>query len=478
MKKFLLFAAVAAAMCSAQAENKLYYNTDYRADPRAVSESGTYAVFSDPDNCTGYVWNIENPSEFKPIIDTEKLGNITFEAYGVNDEGTIVGSVEITTPEHRLYWHPAVFKDGEITYLPCNIDQLGDDGTAMTGNLNYAISISNNGKIIGGYLSSRPGVESTARPSYPCLWELKDNGEWELHLYNHNELPNHQGFWTRTMMSDGTLEGTVLGGILNCGAGSMVPAIVRGSDGNIEFWNTLEQRILPVETKWGTKYWQFDFIDGFCDGWQTDYFFQGGFYGCDARGNFYGYKTRSVVPEDGIIPEDGHIKIEMGACTYNVNTGDSNHIIGESAYLTGTINDVIYLADGKMLINGAKESPLDYFDIKDQAQGITFAGVSYTSKDGRVLAAQHNVFNEARMENDPFPVMIVLDDAPVSGIEDVVADKAAPVIRGLKGAIEVQGAASVAVYDIQGRYMGNGAYHAPGLYIVKADDTTAKVIVK
>lgn len=474
MKKILLFAACAAFVCSAQAENKLYYDTENRAEARGVSPSGNYAVFTDPDNNVGYLWSRENPEVFAPIVDVDTQGDIRFDAYDVNDDGIVVGSIQ-KEDGSRVYWQPAVWQNGEFTYLPVELDKVDETGNAMTGNLNYAVRISANGQIVGGYIGSRPSLPSMGYPAYPVIWEKKDDGSWEFHRYNNIQLPDHQGFWVRTMYSDGTLEGTILGGILNCAAGSMVPALLK--DGELVYWNKLEIREFEEDTKWGTMAFEYDFIDGFKDGW--DYtFFYGGFYGSDNSGNFYGFKSSTHMPDDGSeLPYDGEVTIDNGSCVYNVFTDEWTYNIGQNGYINGIYNEVFFTANGQMIVEGKTESPLSYFGVDSQAGGIRFAGVTQTSDKGNVLAGQHNVFNDATLQDDPFPVIIVLDNAMV-GVDEIATGSQAVSVRGMKGCIDVQGAENVAVYDMQGRYMGNGSSLAPGIYVVKADDTTAKVIVK
>lgn len=290
-----------------------------------------------------------------------------------------------------------------------------------------------------------------------------------MHHYNDIELPAQQGFFVRGMVSDGTLEGTYLPGILTCAAGSYVPAYFHPGEGLV-YWDTVEKRTVTFEHK-GKWYesiaW---FIDDFYDGWNGEYF-TGGFYGCDASGNCYGWRSYPNEP----MPENGEGTFYTKAVVYNLFNKQWDERDG--AYLVGGLWKEIYLlANGDMEINGQNVEPISHFGVTGEAAGYDFVGVSYISNDGRTLVGQYQEFNPATMQYDPFPAVIELSE-PLTGVENVTAAEKAVKIQGLEGAIEVEGAQNVAVYDMQGRRVGTTGL-AAGIYVVKADETTAKVIVK
>ena len=68
-----------------------------------------------------------------------------------------------------------------------------------------------------------------------------------------------------------------------------------------------------------------------------------------------------------------------------------------------------------------------------------------------------------------------------AGIDDIVADKGEAKIFGGRGVVVVDGADKAQVYNAAGQLVGQGAGSIavePGVYVVKAGTTTAKVIVK
>lgn len=75
----------------------------------------------------------------------------------------------------------------------------------------------------------------------------------------------------------------------------------------------------------------------------------------------------------------------------------------------------------------------------------------------------------------------ILDLTGSAGINDIVADKSAAKIYGGVGVVVVDGAEKAQVYTPAGVLVGEGAGSisvAPGVYVVKAGENTAKVIVR
>lgn len=463
MKKLLLLAAIGASALAGNAETKFYFaDITKMGEARCVSPSGRYALFCDPDDEVAYLWDSENPTEFKQIND--KSVN-KFDAYGVNDLGEIVGSVPYL--RGGTYQHvPCVYSNGEYTSLPLDINAY---------NSNLAIAISNDGKIIGGYQNTKaPGVEGYT--ACPTIWTKEEDGTFTVHTYNDIDLPNHQGLWVQCMHTDGTLEGTILGGVLNCGAGGQVPALLK--DGKLVHWNKFESKDINFYYR-GTLqgYYSEPFIDGYCDGKEGDYF-AGGFLDCDAEGNFYGYRTQTVYPtvvEDGEILDYG--EITRYASVYSLKNDSWSEKESKTIYITGHNNYYIFDTNGYLWVNGEKKDPQTHFNFSNTS-GNPLAGFSRMDHAGKVIAGQYNVFNPATMNMDPFPALIVLDE-PLSGVQNVEAAKQVSVIGG-KGCINVEGAQNVAVYDMQGRKVATGAKASlpAGIYVVNADGTSVKVVVK
>lgn len=111
-----------------------------------------------------------------------------------------------------------------------------------------------------------------------------------------------------------------------------------------------------------------------------------------------------------------------------------------------------------------------------------FNAVMSVSDDGKVIGAMTKEYTEAIQGYQSYPLMIVLDEPLVdttTGIESVTTEDGVTVIV-TAGRIDVAGASEVAVYDLGGKLVGTASttYVQPGIYIVKAGDTTRKVVVK
>ena len=103
------------------------------------------------------------------------------------------------------------------------------------------------------------------------------------------------------------------------------------------------------------------------------------------------------------------------------------------------------------------------------------------STDGKVIGGNLYEINPATSSEQYYPFIIVSDKGLVdnSGISGIEAGDGVT-ISVVNGSVEVAGAASVAVYDIYGRLVGESASTSvePGVYVVRADGKVAKVLVK
>ena len=129
------------------------------------------------------------------------------------------------------------------------------------------------------------------------------------------------------------------------------------------------------------------------------------------------------------------------------------------------------------MVDGQKENVYDIFDFNTER---TLAYLNSYSADGKVIGGMTYEINPANGEAQYFPLVLVLDKA-LTGIDTVISyGQGAPYIILSAGRIDVANASEVAVYDLDGRQVGSGSSIsvAPGIYVVKADNISRKVVVK
>lgn len=461
MKKHLLYLATVSMAFSFQLNAETRY---YASDPddiygllTGISSNGQWAVVSDDDDNIAYFWQLGDPDEFEFIADDALL-------YEVADNGIAVG---------------ALFNEGKYRAAIYNYDtnewmQLPDHPAVL--NEQYARCITPDGRVIAGYEFDYAAVSELGGRYYPVVWVLnEETEEYDIITFNDLLLPDHQGFITECMTPDGKY----LGGRLYCAFAAEIPAMIDVEKHEITFWNELEIRIEPFEYK-GEIIGEFEekYIDGFHDTSSVDTF-SGEFIGCDRLGNFYGHRTVVYnVSEDGQTGDLVHY-----ACVYNYLSGEWTDVKGVSAFSVG-YNDAktIFATGAKMVVMTDDDKP----DIESIYDGLGFkcsddlSGITNGSADGKVLGGIYPILNPATNEPQYHPFMILLDN-PLSGISEIAINHNSDVmILVAKGQIEVANAKSVAVYDLKGRLVSASPSSRvnAGVYVVKADDVTRKVIVK
>lgn len=459
MKKLLLCLSLAscAFIPAMNAETKYY-----AADPvevmgmlNGISANGQYAVAADDEDNMAYMWNINSPEDFELVADKALL-------YDVANNGMAVGAIFTGTK-----FRAAIYQDNEWLQLP-------DHPSVM--NEQYANCVTADGKVIAGFeFDSAEDAEMGGR-YYPVVWTLNETtGEYERIPFNDLELPDHQGFITECMTPDGKY----LGGRLYCAAMSEIPAMIDIDKHEIIYWNTLETRIEPFEYKGEILgYFEEYYIDGYHDT-RSDNTFSGEFMACDKYGNFYGHRTVALsVSEDGQDADLAHY-----ACVYNYHSGEWLDMSALSAFSLGYDDATTLFADNAKMVVISETGEVAVESIFD-GLGFTssddISAITKGSADGKVLGGIYGIFNAAKGVPDYFPFMIVLDN-PLAGISDITIDHTSDImILVAKGQIEVAGAKSVAVYDLNGRLVSTSASTTliPGSYVVKADNVSKKVMVK
>lgn len=469
MSKHFLFLGMSACLMSSgvYAQTKTYEpSDDIIGQVTGVSDNGRFAVASDMENNLGYLWTIDNPTEFTPISSS------TFAKYvatDVADDGTVAGYVVNKDGTSR----PALYKDGEFIMLPVHEAVL---------NTAEANCITPDGKVIAGTMFLHDKTSEINGRYYPCQWTLDDNGEYVLKSYVDIDLPDHQGFLSMAQTPDGK----IIGGRLYCGAGSNVGALIE--DGQLKYFHELDTKLEPFlyrgkyegRDEDGKQIWLDDpndprivlyeeyYIDGYHDG-ATGQYFDGEFSNCDTQGNFYGARTQAID-----VTENGEGTLINSSCVYNMNNGEWTDNSSFITFLAGIGNDIIFTSNASVIINGE--------DTKLSSLGVQTShfilGVPRISADAKILGGVSYDVHPGTGERIYYPFVTVLESGlAVDGIAD---NSSAPVFNVGSGVINVTGAESVAVYDLEGRLVSRASSSnvAPGVYVVKADDTVRKVFVK
>lgn len=459
MNKHLLVATLAlfSAATPMRAETKYYASDsgDVFGLLNGISDNGNYAVVGDDESNYSYFWNIENPGEFEEVSQDALL-------YDVADNGLAVGGIF-----DGKRFRAVTYLDGEWTELPSHLDVLNEQ---------YAICITPDARVISGYEFDYSATSEMGGRYYPVVWTLnEESGEYELTKFNDLQLPDHQGFITECMTTDGKF----IGGRLYCAAMSEIPALIDVEKHEIIYWNKLEVRSEPFEYKGEIIGW-FDeyYIDGYHDT-DSSRTFSGEFISCDVNGNFYGHRTVALsVSEDGQEAD-----LEHYASIYNMHTGEWTDVLGVSAFSVGFDNAKTIFATGAQMVVFDEEGEDTILPITEGLDFTTSDDISAIMKgsaDGKVLGGIYGIYNPAKQSPDYHPFMILLDN-PLTGISEIAVDRGSDImILVAEGRIEVANAVSVAVYDAGGRLVSSSSSSTvrPGIYVVKADDVSKKVVVR
>ncbi|MCM1319791.1 MAG: hypothetical protein NC217_05365 [Muribaculaceae bacterium] len=469
MKKFLLSAILLAGGLTTSFANtnviwftaeKIGEEYDLMGQVYAMSDNGEYAIITDDEMNLCYRWSRSEPQKVSRINWAIDGRIIPLEIRGVADDGTITGSYR---PYQSNSWKPYVqTPDGERIDLPV---------PPQTKNMNYPCAISADASIIGGYIGTGQ--------MHPIIWQKDAQGEYQMHYNNELRLP-HQGFAVNCMYTDGTLEGTYLGGTLYCGTASTIPAIY--NNGQLIMWNELHSERVPWFYKGEVYgYETAAFIDSKRDLYfDPEDYINASFYCADRFGNFYG--TRMIVGQSASDdPENENYGLTTATDKYmwgryDTKTGQWEDAEGYSR-ISCALSEQIFFVDRDIYRNGldggheSLETVLDYSNA-----GRNVMGVSRTSADGRVMGLTYQATDVMGVPH-VYPFMLLLDEPLLSGIDDIAADPDnGQVVLVSGGNITVVGASQVNVYDLNGVEVGSSNLPA-GIYIVVADGISHKVKV-
>lgn len=464
MKSNLLIAAGLLSAVSMTAETKVY-TTEALGIVGGVSDNGRYAAIFDDENNLGYIWDSENPDQFR-LIDGVPSKQVLM--YDVTDNGMGVGAYY----QKGGRFIPCYVEDGVVKDLPLDPNSL---------NTNEARAVSKDGKFIAGYQYFNDPDPNIPGKYIPCLWTRNESGEYDLTLYSDQDYPAHQGFYTSAVSNDGR----VIAGRLYCAAGSEIPAIIK--DGELIYWNNLETLIEPFIYKGEVigEYKEY-YIDGYHDGFDGEYF-TGDFQYIDDAGNIYGSRTKCFGSDGEIYTgepnyENEGLSLKRYASIYNYNTDEWFDVPSQSQYLCGIDGKLAFMGGDSMAFfegeNIRMARPTDEFNFTSPS---TITGIMRISADGKVLGGTRQELNPATGEYQFMPLMIVLNRPIVTPGSAIEAVETAPdtFIILSAGRIDIVGGEGI-VYDLNGSIIGSGSTFdvAPGIYVVRSGDNVRKVMVK
>lgn len=448
------------------AETKVY-TMDELGDEVYVSPNGKFVSVGDYEQNLSYIWSADNPETFAPLP-----GEVV--VYDVDNNGTVVGSIQ---SEPGIF-SACVWENGEWQLLPSH------EAVVNTAEANC---ISGDGTVIAGTQFINDPTSAIKGRYYPCIWKKGEDGSWKLTAYTNIKLPDHQGFLTKCLYVNG--DDIIIGGRLYCGIGSEVPALI--INGELKFWNVLASGKEPfifrgkyeAYDETGKQYWTedpndpniayypFTTIDGYRDGVTGEYF-SGEFSSVDKYGNFYGYRSRAFN-----VAEDGSGDLVNGATIYNFSTEEWTDNPDYTNFVIGTGDDkYVFPMGDRVIVDGVEKTLTETFGFSVTR---TLSSVRSISDDGKVIGANLSELHPGTGEMLYYPAVIVLDEPLVAGIDDVVSENGITIIVSA-GRVDVAGTDDVTIYDLKGSVVSNAvtSYVAPGMYIVKAGDTTRKVFVK
>ncbi|MDE7410249.1 MAG: hypothetical protein K2N09_09555 [Muribaculaceae bacterium] len=483
MKKSLLLTGLVLAgiSLSGKAESKVYV-FDNLGIVGGVSDNGQYAAITDDEQYLAYIWRASDPNK---LIDITEVGEpnapaaqtpVFTTAMDVSDDGIVVGSIGYAD----YYQYPAYYKDGIWNQLPIDPDAV---------NTNEAVCITPDGKIIAGYqyMKLTSGTGASRGQYIPCQWFLQEDGSYELKTYKDIKLPDHQGFYPMTQTPDGK----VIGGQVFAGFGSNLNALL--VEGKLVMFDEIStvKDCLEYKGKYytgvdenGRQTWTDDIndpniiwderelINGYFDGIRGESSMMNGFFtNCDSNGNFYG--ARSYVSD---VTEDNDGEVTNSAVIYNYLTDTWYNEEAVNFFSAGIGEKLIFTGEGDV-IQGNEFKPVK------EAYGInsnyTINGISKISSDAKTIAGVASDINPAIGEYQYYPFIIQVD-SDINGIPEIAGSPKKGLVIATPGRIEVLNADNVAVYDMNGRLAGTDKVTevSAGVYVVKADDASYKIVVK
>lgn len=447
MKKILL-AAFALASLTAMGDTKFYPSpAEMVGTCSGISDNGKYAIWTNTDDRYSYMIDVDDIENMVLIQETELMD--------VSDDGMYVGS-----RYEKGKYYPGYYKDGVWTDLPI---------TPKTLNTSDATCVTPDGKTIGGHLFCQSSATEGPGGYFPARWDWNEaTQEYDLTLYDAFDYGDHQGMYITCISTDGRM----LAGSLFWGFAAQLDAAI--IDGQLDVNYDLEMREVPWYYKgeiWGyvTGY----FINGFQDYSSTDTF-DDVIYSNDNEGNFYMSRTEVTEIYD---EEEGTGHLEHNACIYNYLTDEWIYDTKFTGWTTGLRQKYMFPAGPYVVVDGEAHDLETYFNFS--TNGREMSHVSRISQDGKVFGGSTREFNEAIMEFDYLPFLVVLDKPlfEESSVKEVA--KSTQGISVNKGLVSFYGQQGE-VYTMDGRLAGKGTSVSltPGIYVVRNGNETRRVVVK
>ena len=475
--------ALAGTSLAAKAESNVYV-FDTLGIVGGVSDNGQYAAITDDEQYVAYIWRASNPEELYDITEEgdpdapASQRPLFTTAMDVSDDGIVVGSIGYAD----YHQEPAYYKDGEWHTLPIDPDVV---------NTTEAVCITPDGTIIAGYqylrLASATGDGASRGQYIPCQWFLQPDGSYELKTYKDIKLPDHQGFYPMTQTPDGK----VIGGQVYAGFGSILNALI--VEGELVMFDEISSFKDCIEYRGkyytgldenGRQTWTDDIndpniiwferelINGYYDGIRGEESMMNGFFtNCDGNGNFYG--ARSYVTD---VTEDHDGVMTTNAVIYNYLTDTWYDEEAVNFFSAGIGEELIFTGNGYVIDGNDVSEVKEAYGIKS---GYTINGISKISSDAKTIAGVASELNPATGEYQYYPFIIQVDGG-TNGTPEIAGSPKKGLVIATGGRIEVLNAENVAVYDLDGRLIGTDKVTEvnPGVYVVKADDASHKIVVK
>lgn len=442
MKKFLRF-ALGAAFClgfstvSAQ-DAKLYFYDEMQDDYmlcgylNKVSSNGEYAVgYDNIISEVTYMWR-KSTGKLEILNDASEHAEAI---YDVSNDGTVVGTffkedkvltVTMRDGTERTIngaYVPGYKKDGVLTELPVPEQTY----LCYTDKLDYApsaVAISDDGKVVGGYVQYNDGK------CYPVVWK-----DGKMTEFSSLELES-QGFVVQDVSNDGNL----IVGFAESEWGDRLPAVVE--NGTLK--KLYDVTATPSEREF--------FAEGMC--WRID-----------AHNNVVGY----LQDVDGVMY--GFIYNAESGMKYITEVGqvasaslNSNLVFGATAgggYGTATV------------ITGGKTVDLkEYLNIESDK---TLGTVMDVSADGKVIVGAGLWASDYGLFNVPFVIEVpegitagIGSNATAEKVNARVDSYGTLFVTGVYDDVEVYGVSGSRMLksSAQGGIFDMSSF-APGVYVVK-----------
>lgn len=462
MKKLLLSAIAFASISASAFADSCYTYTGTDGTPitgpaRRVSDNGRWVVGGDDVDETGsFIIDTTDPSKCKYIPDGLLLD--------INDEGIAVGA-KYRVQGYAKFMLGAVYKNGEWTLLPVPESAITDQC--------YAIGISHDSKIIGGYALCENSEPDEPGKQFPVIWKLNEaTGEYDIEkVYNNLDLPGTYGFQIMGMSPSGKW----MVGFMGLDMGDKIGVVFNTETGELKKFHEIEFKTVefevtnPITGQPATMVQDnIMFVDGLMDGFDTTTRFNGMFASCNDRYVF------GCMDEVYNLNDKGEGRIRTYATVYDLQEDKFYNGPNNCVYVSGVDTSLQFTNKGEYVYGGRT------YDVSSDFQtgNVHVAGIYDLDAAGRVLSGSYR-YNTPIGDTLESPVVLILDK-PLVSVEEIGIDPTFTAkVTVENGVITVEGAENVAIFSMNGSTLtlGNAATVVPGVYIVVADGHSAKVIV-